>query len=102
MDSPAPQPEWPRAFTQERAQVLALDGKSGHLRYLPDKQGNDQMEAGSDLARPRRRRHAAVPDARLWPVRQGCRRRMGGAITSPTPPGQATTTRGSARRLCGT
>ncbi|WP_331731927.1 hypothetical protein OG613_49185 (plasmid) [Streptomyces sp. NBC_00015] len=46
MNSPTPQPEGPRAFTQERAQVLALDGKSGQLRYLPDKQGNDEMEPG--------------------------------------------------------
>lgn len=47
MNSPTPQPEWPpQAFTQERAQVLALDRRSGQLRYLPDKQGNDEMEPG--------------------------------------------------------
>lgn len=46
MNSQPPQPEWPRAFAQETAQVLAIDGKSGQLRYLPDKQGNDEMEPG--------------------------------------------------------
>ncbi|WP_307711387.1 hypothetical protein [Streptomyces sp. V4I23] len=39
-------PQRPRAFAQETAQVLAVDGKSGQLRYLPDKRGNDEMEPG--------------------------------------------------------
>lgn len=36
----------PRPFTQDSAQVLALDGKTRQLRYLPDKGGDEEMEPG--------------------------------------------------------
>lgn len=39
-------PQHLQAFAQETAQVLAADRKSGKLRYLPDRQGNDEMEPG--------------------------------------------------------
>ncbi|MCX4681335.1 competence protein CoiA family protein [Streptomyces sp. NBC_01433] len=35
-----------RAFAQEKAQVLAIDGMTGQLRYLPDKHGDEEMEPG--------------------------------------------------------
>jgi hypothetical protein len=46
MNGQPPGPERPRAFAQETAQVLAIDAKCGQLRYLPDRQGNDEMEPG--------------------------------------------------------
>ncbi|MER5888056.1 hypothetical protein ABT160_29915 [Streptomyces sp. NPDC001941] len=47
--SPGPAPGGPpraRAFTQDTAQVLALDKTTGTLRYLPAGEGNGETEAG--------------------------------------------------------
>ncbi|MFC8019093.1 competence protein CoiA family protein [[Kitasatospora] papulosa] len=39
-------PRRPQAFTQDTAQVLAVDKKIKQLRYLPGGQGNGEMEPG--------------------------------------------------------
>ncbi|MCQ1582138.1 competence protein CoiA family protein [Streptomyces parvus] len=39
-------PRRPQAFTQDTAQVLAVDKKTKQLRYLPVGQGNGEMEPG--------------------------------------------------------
>ncbi|MGC5266684.1 hypothetical protein ACPXCO_37355 [Streptomyces cyaneofuscatus] len=46
MNAQQPRSHRPRAFTQEKAQVLAIDGMTEQLRYLPDKHGDDEMEPG--------------------------------------------------------